>query len=187
MTIFGNKICTRRLLLRKIEEKNLAKIVEWSHSEEAYGEYLTPECISHEDGSRHLETGLFWNDKSRTFIIELHDGTPIGTIHYWLRSENKAIAVVALKIARLDLRKQGYGTEAQKYLIIQLFERAGLDAVEMYTDIDNHAQQRCLRKLGFALIDSLQYEDQDVKRTGHLFRLTSEAYKNVPLYQYHYE
>ena len=70
---------------------------------------------------------------------------------------------------------------------MHLFERVALKAVEMYTDIDNLSQQRCLKKLGFKLVDSLQYEDQQVNRTGHLFRLTMEGFKQAPLYKFHYE
>ncbi|MEA1921851.1 MAG: GNAT family N-acetyltransferase [Pseudomonadota bacterium] len=188
MNILTDKIFTRRLLLRKTAEADLPLLVEWSNCVEIYGDFLTPEQMTIEEGKRNFAAGLFWNGQSRTFIIELqHEGIPIGTIHYWLRSENREVAIVALKIARLDLRNQGYGTEAQKFLIMHLFEKMMLKAIEMYTDIDNLSQQRCLKKLGFKLVDSLQYEDQQINRTGHLFRLTLEDYKQVPLYKFHYE
>ncbi|MEA3347855.1 MAG: GNAT family protein [Pseudomonadota bacterium] len=188
MNIFADKIFTRRLLLRKTEEADLPLLVGWSNNLEVYGDFLTPEQMTIEEGKRNFGAGLFWNGQSRTFIIELrNEEAPIGTIHYWLRSENKKIAIVALKIAQLDLRNQGYGTEAQKFLIMHLFEKMMLQAVEMYTDIDNLSQQRCLNKLGFKLVDSLQYEDQQIIRTGHLFRLTREDFKQVPLYKFHYE
>ncbi len=187
MVVLPNKIYTRRLLLRQIEEKDLPIFVEWSNSETAYGKYLTPERLDAERGLRHLQTGRLWNDQSRVYIIELLDGTPIGTIRYWLRSENKEIAVMALKIAREDLRRLGYGTEAQKYLIIFLFDRLDFTAVDMYTDIDNQAQERCLQKLGFEKLHSLQYDDHHINRTGHLFRLSKDQYQKTVLYQYHYE
>jgi RimJ/RimL family protein N-acetyltransferase len=57
----------------------------------------------------------------------------------------------------------------------------------MHTDINNSAQQRCLQKLGFEHIESLIYDDQQKKRTGHLFRLTAEQYHSHPVYQFHYE
>ena len=52
---------------------------------------------------------------------------------------------MALKISEPEMRNKGYGTEAQKYAIIQLFTRMKLQRVEMYTDIDNQSQQRCLQ------------------------------------------
>jgi len=184
---YEDEIFTRRLRLRKVEEELLPLIIEWSNSEEAYGEYLTPERLTADEGVCNLKTGLFWNERSKTYLIELLDGTPIGTIRYWLRPENRKTAIMALKIAIPAFRNQGYGTEAQKYLIMYLFERLGLEAVEMYTDIHNGAQLRCLQKLGFTLVESLRYEDQLVQRTGHHYRLGLEEYRRLPLYQYYYE
>ena len=57
----------------------------------------------------------------------------------------------------------------------------------MYTDINNRPQQRCLAKLGFSLIESLGYDDHQVQRVGHLFRLDAAAFSRHPLYRYHYE
>lgn len=188
MQFLEDRVFTRRLRLRKIEEDDLPLIIEWSSSDKAYGEYLTPERLTAEQGLNNLKTGRFWNEQSRAYLIELlDDGTPIGTIHCWSLPENRKTVGMALKIAKPALRRQGYGTEAQKYLIMHLFERMGLEAVEMYTDIRNAAQQRCLQKLGFTLIDSLCYEDQHVWRTGNLYRLSLEEYRRLPLYQYFYE
>ncbi len=85
------------------------------------------------------------------------------------------------------MRNKGYGTEAQKYAIIQLFTRAKLQGVEMYTDIDNLSQQRCLNKLGFQLANSLNYDDHRVQRVGYLFRIDAATFSNTPIYHYHYE
>jgi RimJ/RimL family protein N-acetyltransferase len=62
-----------------------------------------------------------------------------------------------------------------------------LAEVEMYTDINNKAQQRCLQKLGFQLVQSLGYDDHQVHRLGHLYRLGNEQYQLHPVYQYVYE
>lgn len=183
----GDKIFTRRLVLRKIEADDLPLHVAWSYSPEACGKYLSTERLQPEEARLNFEAGLLWNDQSRTFFITLRDGTPIGTILYWLRPEKKDTAVMALKIALPFLRDKGYGTEAQKFLIMYLFERMGLAAVEAYTDIGNRPQQRCLIKLGFELHASLQYDDQHIKRTGMLYRLTFDRYKGISLYRFHYE
>lgn len=186
MTFFGNSLFTPRLQLRRIEEDDLGLIVDWSNSQEAHGDYLTPERLTMEQAREQLRCGMYWDEQKRTFLIELRDGPPIGTIHFWLRSETPDTAVMALKIAVPDRRAEGYGSEAQKYLIMFLFDRLGLQYVEMYTDIDNKAQQHCLKKLGFDLVCSLAYEDQHVKRTGHLYRLTRKRYLAELLYKFHY-
>jgi RimJ/RimL family protein N-acetyltransferase len=185
--IYGDKILTPRLKLRRIVESDLPLFVAWSHSETAHGKYLTPDRIDEQKGLGHIVSGAFWNDENRVFLIELRDERPIGTLHYWLRSEQKGCAVMALKISEFEMRNKGYGTEAQKYAIMQLFTRMKLQRVEMYTDINNRAQQRCLHKLGFELIDSLHYDDHRVQRVGHLYRIDAATFFKTPIYQYHYE
>jgi len=185
--IFGDQILTPRLKLRRLVESDLPLFVAWSHSELAHGKYLTPDCIEAQRGLESIASGAFWNNENRVFLIELQEGQPIGTLHYWLRTEHRGCAVMALKISEPAMRNKGYGTEAQKYAIIQLFTRMKLQCVEMYTDIDNCPQQRCLRKLGFQLTDSLHYDDHRIRRVGHLFRIDASTFSKTPIYQYHYE
>ena len=187
MTIFGSIIRTPRLHLRKVESSDIPLLASWSNSVVAHGYYLTPDRISVEQGYAEHAAGQHWNDQSRTFIIEMKSSLPIGTIHYWLRPEQKWCAVMALKIAESSYRNRGYGTEAQKYIIIHLLRQMKLTRVEMYTDIDNLPQQRCLKKLGFEQVESLQYEDGGVNRTGFLYRLDVERFNRTPMYHFHYE
>jgi len=186
MSLLGNRIFTRRLILRKLEEEDIPLFSSWSCSQEIYGKFLTPENLDLEEARQRFSEGLLWNDQSRTFLITLRDETPIGTIHYWLRPEKQDTAIMALKILP-DFRNHGYGTEVQKFVIIHLFKQIGVAAVDVYTDIDNRAEQRCLTKLGFDLQNALQYEDQHIKRTGLLYHISKEQYRKFPLYQFHYE
>lgn len=187
MTIFGNTIKTPRLILRKVEDEDIPLLADWSNSATAHGSYLTPDRSTVARSREEHATGMHWNEQNRIFIIEIKGSVPIGTIHYWLRPEPKKCAVIALKVAETDFRNRGFGTEAQKYTIIYLMQRIKLSAVEMYTDIDNLPQQRCLQKLGFELVESLQYDDLGVSRTGHLYRLDTERFIRTPMYHFHYE
>ena len=188
MTLFSEIIFTPRLKLRRMTLKDIPLLARWSNSREAHGDYLSPEYMSEEACREKLESGQTWTPNSKCFLIEVkQEELSIGTIHYWLRPEKDECAVAKVRIAEAAERGKGYGTEAQKYLIINLFDRARVTAVEMYTDINNKAQQRCLHKLGFELIESLGYDDHQVHRLGHLFRLASEKYREYPVYQYHYE
>jgi len=187
MTIFGDIVFTPRLRLRKIKEEDFSLLIEWSNSDTANGNYLSADKLTEDKIRDKYETGTLWSDKSKMFMIETKEGTPLGTIHYWLRSERTECAVVKVRISVPGQRGSGYGTEAQKYLIINLFDRLKVSDVEMYTDVNNKAQQRCLVKLGFELIESLTYDDHQVNRLGYLFRLHSSRYQSYPLYQYHYE
>ena len=42
MTIFGNRLFTIRLQLRRIEATDLQLLAEWSNDPLAYGDHLTP-------------------------------------------------------------------------------------------------------------------------------------------------
>lgn len=185
--IFGDKLLTPRLSLRRVYDTDMELLLDWSHSTAAHGDYLTPEALDAEMVRSQIASGMLWNDENKVFLVEIKEGPAIGTLHYWLRPECKRCGVMALKISDPGQRNSGYGTEAQKYVIINLFERLKLDAVEMYTDINNLAQQRCLKKLGFDLVESLTYDDHHVTRVGHLFRLDRSTYSKSLIFQYHYD
>lgn len=188
MSLYGDKLFTRRLILRKIQEKDIPILVDWSHSESACGAYLSPGGHSVEQMRQRLQSGVFWNDMEKMFFVELKEnGNPLGTAHYWQSPGHRNTLAMALKVAIPEERGKGYGTEIQKFIIMSVFDRLSTVVIEMHTDVNNFAQQRCLRKLGFELIESLVYDDQQEKRTGHLFRLTAEQYHLHPIYQFHYE
>lgn len=188
MSLYGDTLYTRRLALSKIQETDIPTVVAWSKSEQACGSYLTPECYDPEQMRIQIASEILWNDKEKMFIVKTkEDARPIGTAHYWRSAGGRNVVSMALKVALPEERGKGYGTEIQKFLIIYILDRLQVSAIEMYTDINNTAQQRCLNKLGFELIESLAYEDHHEKRTGHLFRLTVEHYRTHPIYQFHYE
>jgi len=188
MNLYGDTLFTRRLSLTKIQEDNLPSIVSWSSSETACGSYLTPEKYNIEQMRIQIQSGVFWGDTEKMFFVKTKkDDRPIGTAHFWHPTGGGNTITMALKVALPEERGKGYGTEIQKFLIIHIFDRLTVEAIEMYTDINNTAQQRCLKKLGFELIESLIYDDQQEKRTGHLFRLTAEQYHSHPIYRFHYE
>lgn len=187
MSIFNDKLFSNRLLLRKVVQEDLPLLVHWSHLDDSYGKYLTPEYFDLLQMQQKLEAGVYWNEGEKLFLIELRDGTSIGTIHYWCPVGKMGTVTISVKIVNPELRNMGYGTEAQKVLLMYLFDKMGVQQVEMYTDVDNIAQQRCLKKLGFQLVESLTYDDQNIKRTGSLYCLDSETYSKQPIYLYHYE
>ena len=186
--VFGDVIFTRRLQLRRIRETDLDLLHAWSNDPCAFGDYLTPERLTDRQLEEQLAGGRFWSRHNKTLLIEKRDPLrPIGTIRYWLKPARQECAVISVKIAVAEERGHGFGTEAQKFLIMQLFDQVGVEHVEMVTDIDNLAQQHCLNKLGFTTDKSLTYDDYHVKRTGHLYCLDRGAYQRTAIYRYHYE
>lgn len=182
------KILTKHLICRKFTENDLSIIVQWASSTISNGPYLSVENDSLEDTVNKFRNSSFWNEKSKTYLIETKEGkTPIGTIKYWTITDSSTTAMIALKIAIPEFRKKGYGTEVQKALIRELFKKYNYDAVEMYTDINNIAQKRCLEKLDFEDMKVESYIDAGVPRQGHLYRLTKERYEKSGVHIYYYE
>jgi RimJ/RimL family protein N-acetyltransferase len=185
---YGDRLYTPRLHLRRIQGPDLPLICRWSNDVAACGGYLSPEQYTQTQLLEQLQSGAWWRHRERLFLVEKRaDGRALGTVHYWMRSDQGDVAVMSVKIAVCSQRFQGFGTEAQKYLIIHLFKQVGVRCVEMYTDVDNHPQQRCLHKLGFQLERSQTYSDRSIERNGHLFQLTAAAFAKHPIYQYHYD
>jgi len=179
---------TNRLICRKIIDKDIELITVWNNSQEAYGEYLTHEAATYDENIIKLNNNNFWNDNSKTFLIDTKDNkTPIGTIKYWTKIGGAKTALVALKISIPEYRKQGYGTEVQKALIRELFKTYHFESVEMYTDVNNEPQQKCLLKLDFKNIKTENYTDAGTTRQGYLYKLTKERYEKSGVHIYYYE
>ena len=188
MIFFTDTLYTNRLILRKVTLNDLSLLADWSHSTEAHGKYLTPAPFRLSDLKDQWKNGTLWSPRSRTFLIEKkHCNTPIGVIHHWQKEAIQTHTAMALKIASPHERGKGYGTEAQKFLTMHLMNHCGTRIIDMHTDIGNIPQQRCLEKLGFANIKSGEYQDQQIMRTGFLYRLTQETFMSQPIYRYHYE
>lgn len=120
-------------------------------------------------------------------MVYLREEKPIGSIRYWTVSGQSNAAIMSVKIAKQSSRNKGYGTEAQKFLIKHLMENENIEQVQMYTDINNISQQRCLIKLGFEVQEALQYQDQNIMRDGLLFTLSLQNFIRHPIYRYHNE
>lgn len=179
---------TKRLICRKIIISDIELITHWHGSQEAHGEYLTAEKCDYNDTLLKFNNNNFWNDKSKTFLIETKEkNEPIGTIRYWTQAEHSKTALIAVKIAVPHYRKQGYGTEVQKALIRELFKKYKFETVEMYTDVNNKPQQKCLEKLDFENIKTEDYTDAGTARQGYLYRLTKERYEKSGVHIYYYE
>ncbi len=175
------------MVLRRLRRDDLDTLIRWSTSTESYGSFLSPERLDRQELEQQFASGVFWNDREKLFLIEKREQGAVGTIHYWLPADKMDTATVAVKIAEPSERNKGFGTEAQKFLLIYLFEKRKMRYVEMYTDLDNHPQQRCLRKLGFSLIETLTYDDRGIRRTGNYYRISHPEYLQQAIYRYHYE
>jgi RimJ/RimL family protein N-acetyltransferase len=170
-------VYTERLLLTRVEKIDVGFLFFCLSSPEAHGAFLSAAVVEPEVVEKRLLSGAYWNDDSKTFIVKLKkDLTRIGMFHFWVKPDDRSTAMYTIQIAVMEHRNFGYGTEVQLAAVDALFHQTSLENVEVYTDMNNIAEVRCLEKLGFKYCDSKTYRDMDVERTGNLYRLTREEY-----------
>lgn len=99
-----------------------------------------------------LARGPLRNDRNGMLVVELLDGTPIGTVGWHRVNYGPGPGSDAWNIGielRPEARGRGHGAEAQRQLAGWLFEHSDLNRVEASTDVENLAEQRSLEKAGF--------------------------------------
>lgn len=99
-----------------------------------------------------LAAGPLRNDRNGMLMIELSDGTPIGTVGWHRvnygpppRSDAWNIGIHLVP----EARGQGYGSRAQRLVAQWLFANTDLNRVEASTDVENVPEQRALEKAGY--------------------------------------
>jgi RimJ/RimL family protein N-acetyltransferase len=93
----------------------------------------------------------FVGDNGGSLVVELRDGTRIGTVGWRIErwGPSPGSRCLAFGIALLpSFRGKGYGTEAQRQLVDYLFEHTTTHRVQSDTAVDNPAERRSLRKIG---------------------------------------
>ena len=168
-------IYTERLVLAQVEKLDVGFLAYCLSAPEARGSFLSAAPVEPQIVEKKRLSGAYWNDDSKTFIIKLKtDQTRIGIFHFWIKPDDRSTVMYTIQIAVEDHRNLGYGTEVQRAAIKSLFRIQSIENIEVYTDINNRAEVRCVEKLGFRYCESKPYLDMDVERTGNLYRLTRE-------------
>jgi RimJ/RimL family protein N-acetyltransferase len=171
---------TNRLILSRVDKLDLGFLSYCLNAPEAHGAFLSTTSIDPKEIEERFVRGAYWNEDSRTFIIKLKQNRiRIGMFHYWTKPNDRLTARYTIQIAVSEHRNLGYGTEAQLAFINALFLQTHLMNVEVYTDMSNKAEVRCLDKLGFRHCDTKTYMDMEVERTGNLYRLTRDEYRQM--------
>lgn len=184
MTNFLERIYSFRLILSRYEEKDMNFILNCSNSPEAAGDFMSQEKLSPEKLRERLANDFYWNQKAKAYTVACKDGELIGLIRFWEKATDNTTVLLSVQICLPEKRGQGYGTEAQVVLVKRLFDCCPYNQVEMYTDLKNKAQQRCLDKLGFQFVDLDVYSDFGEKRNGKLYRLTRPEFERLSSYIY---
>ena len=99
----------------------------------------------------HEGEDSLWGDKNRVFLIETHDGAPIGKVGLWeYDKQNKCVEVGTL-IIPLDGRGKGYGTEAKLLAMGYAFDVWPIERISAGTNQYNRGARCSLSRAGLRL------------------------------------
>ncbi len=99
----------------------------------------------------HEGEDSFWGDKNRVFLIETHEGVPIGKVGLWeYDKQNKCVEVGTL-IMPMDGRGKGYGTEAKLLAMGYGFDVWPLERIYAGTNQYNRGARCSLSRAGLRL------------------------------------
>jgi RimJ/RimL family protein N-acetyltransferase len=184
MNLNREKVFSARLVLQKYEADDVEFIVDCCNTPKAVGQYLSAEKLTRKQFHERLANNYYWNKSNIAFTIRLKEGSKIGFIHAWQDPTQPQSVLFSVAITVPKYRKHGYGTEVQKILIQRLFSTCDYQKIEMYVDVNNIGQAKCLRSLGFSIDKACVYNDGGVSRSGSLYCLTKNKYLSIADYVY---
>jgi RimJ/RimL family protein N-acetyltransferase len=119
---------------------------------ELHSSVADDEWDGYDDPPEDMLTGGTYGGGS--FIVELNDGTPVGSVS-WIQiphGPNRQSLAWCIGISVSPLyRGQRIGAAAQRRLYETLFRTSQANRVEAETDVDNIAERRSLEIAGFTL------------------------------------
>jgi RimJ/RimL family protein N-acetyltransferase len=131
--------------LREVDEFDEPFLLELDRPE-AKGEWDT-----YDDAPEEMLNGKNFNGGSR--IVELPDGTPIGTVS-WIQTPHgpneRSLAWVIGIVLHPKHRGRGFGAASQRTLAEFLLQNSPANRIEASTDVGNLAEQRSLSMAGFS-------------------------------------
>lgn len=155
------KVLTKRLTLRKIEETDFDNLIDIFYSEEVKKTFMLPDFSSREDA---LKLANRFRDLSRDntrFVYGIClDNRLIGFVNDVFIGEN----IVELGyVIHPNFKNKGYATEALSTCIDLIF-KSGFKAVKAGAFEENLASQRVMQKCGMALLD----EQEQIEYRGKI-------------------
>lgn len=152
---------TERLLIRKVQKKDLSLIKEWLKDEE--GRYF---LLSRLVQPQETIEDIFESEYNILGLITLKDKTPIGLIAYLNIDEYTKKAELRNLIGEKKQRGKGYGNEATKAWIEYGFFTLGLEKIYLTTINTDIKNIRINESLGFKVEGLLKNE---LKINGEYF------------------
>ena len=149
--------------LRRVEERDLADILQWRRDPEVvefWGEPL-PDVDA---ARRHYAESV--GEPTWRFVIERGE-RGVGEIQYWHPHSGPDwtwSAGVDIFIGERDARNRGTGTEAVRTMLRYLFETKRCHRVTIDPETGNARAIRCYEKVGFRLDGVLRHNDRILGR-----------------------
>lgn len=146
-------IRTARLTLRPLRSIDVLTVREWFKDRDmlrlAFGTQCDDSTLDRLGGEYCKEM-----DAGRSSALALEDATGgmVGFVRFSMRSNHRGrIARVGILIGDRRCWNQGFGTEGMEGLVYYLFERRGIQIIELDTADFNTRARRCFEKVGFQL------------------------------------
>ncbi len=145
----------KKVVLRALEREDLIVLHKWQNDEEIMrlARSFPDHVISKEALQLEFEKELKGEDTGRrAYIIEEKpSGKPVGwaTIRIHQFTRRMTGADVGLALGEKKAWKRGYGTEATRLLLDEVFQQLNLHRAEWWTFAENTASLKLAEKVGF--------------------------------------
>ncbi len=136
--------------LRVMEKEDLGFFVETLSDVNYYGEHASVSTqMSKAEAEKRFETPtpLAKICERARFVIERKEGAKIGFIAHYI-VQPSGLMEIGYGIIPSE-RGKGYGTEAVQIMVDYLFLSKDIARIQAVTNVENHASQRVLEKVGF--------------------------------------
>ncbi|MFP4497732.1 MAG: GNAT family N-acetyltransferase, partial [Vulcanimicrobiota bacterium] len=132
------KVLGERCYLTPLQKKDLATVKKWFDDKEllkfAFGVQTDPNTIER-IGKNYLKS--IFKSSTEIFGIWSCKNQLLGFINYSRRNYQEDIARIGILIGKEGNRSKGIGTEAMNMALLYLFDRIGVDKVDLDTAIFN--------------------------------------------------
>jgi RimJ/RimL family protein N-acetyltransferase len=136
--------------LRMRRESDIPLFVKWYNDPEVRHWLHMSEAPEQTAEGERQRWELTRGDPTRiSFVIETHDGVPIGNIGLVAIDDVHRRAELGISIGEKAYWSRGFGTDALRVLLRFAFEQMNLHRIELITDADNDRGIRCYEKAGF--------------------------------------
>lgn len=145
-----NLLKTERLRLRAVEPEDMdffyrlendTSMWVYTHTTVPYSRYAIRRYLEEAESN-------FFADGTLPLVVELADGTPIGTVDFYDYQALHGRVEMGLVVLE-QWRRRGYGMEALSLAVVYVRERLHLHQIYVHVAENNTAARRLFRRAGF--------------------------------------